>query len=78
MSTTRLRPCVSQRVMIANLESSYFGKFGTVAQVLDAHRSDVNPTYLVRLDSRTQGVLPFAGCEIVNAPNGNRALVAHL
>ena len=72
MSTTRLRPCVSQRVMVANLESTYYGMLGTVAQVLDAHRADVHPTYLVRLDSRTQGVLPFAGFEIVNAPNGNR------
>ena len=56
----------TQRVMIANPESSYYGQFGAITDSYPRSR-----TYLVRLD-RTGAALAFGWDEVVPAPSGNR------
>jgi len=58
----------TQRVMIVNPESAYYGQFGAITDTYPHSR-----TYFVRLD-RTGAALVFGWSEVVPAPSGNKGI----
>ena len=61
----------TQRVMISNPDSCYFGAFGAVTDAFPRRTAFPAGTYLVRMDE-SGAAIAFGFSEVVPAPSGNR------